>query len=149
MYKTLWSIFWGCILVQILWWSAGHNEAFTFDLIERERAWQIQYLGFDLVERVNQLLGNPKPRYLISFGLDTLLLVILTLRPSLFSMYLLMLAITLSAALLLPTKMMQSSAYRVKRSPLASSSLSSSLSMILLRSGLRFPPYVDKDIMPS
>lgn len=56
MYKTLWSLFWGCILVQIIWWSAGHNEAFTFDLIERERAWQIQYLGFDLVERVNQLL---------------------------------------------------------------------------------------------
>ena len=56
MYKTLWSIFWGCILVQILWWSAGHNEAFTIDLIERERVWQIQYLGFDLVERVNQLL---------------------------------------------------------------------------------------------
>lgn len=56
MYKTLWSLFWGCILVQIIWWTAGHNEAFTFDLIERERAWQIQYLGFDLVERVNQLL---------------------------------------------------------------------------------------------
>lgn len=56
MYKTLWSLFWGCILVQIIWWSAGHNEAFTFNLIERERTWQIQYLGFDLVERVNHIL---------------------------------------------------------------------------------------------
>lgn len=56
MYKTLWSLFWGCILVQIIWWSAGRNEAFTLDLIEQERIWQTEYLGFDLVDKVNDFL---------------------------------------------------------------------------------------------
>ena len=56
MYKTLWNLFWGCILIQIIWWSAGCNEAFTFDLIERERIWQAEYLGFDLVDKVNDSL---------------------------------------------------------------------------------------------
>ena len=56
MYKTLWSIFWGCILVKIIRLSAAHKEANTFDIIQPEGVSQIQYLGFDLVERVNQLL---------------------------------------------------------------------------------------------
>ena len=47
---------------------------------------------------------------------------------------------TLSAAFDDPTRMIQSSAYRVNRSPLDSSSLSSSLSIILLSNGDKFPP---------
>ena len=85
-------------------------------------------------------LKKPNPRYFISLGLDTLLFVMLTLSPSFFSMKLDTFSITLSAAFELPTKMIQSSAYRVNRNPLASSSLSNSFSTILLNNGDKFPP---------
>lgn len=64
-----------------------------------------------------------------------------TFNPSLFSMNLVMECITLVAAALLPTNIRQSSAYLVNLSLLASSSLSSLSSIMLLSSGDRFPPW--------
>ena len=74
------------------------------------------------------------------FGLSTLLFSAFTFNPSFSSMNRVTLFITRSAACLLPTIMMRSSAYRTKSSPLASSSLSSSFSMMFANSGDMFPP---------
>jgi hypothetical protein len=76
----------------------------------------------------------------MSLGLPILLFVALTLRPNFFSMNSVVVRITRSAAFSLPTKILQSSAYLTKCSPLDSSFLSSSLSMILESKGLRLPP---------
>ena len=83
---------------------------------------------------------NPKPRYFRFIGFVTLDLLAFTLSPSFFSMNPVTLAITLFAAALLPTAITQSSANRTNRRPLASSSLSSSLSIMLLSSGDMLPP---------
>ena len=83
------------------------------------------------------------------FGLSTLLFSAFTLSPSLFSIDLVTLFMTRSAACLLPTMMIRSSAYRTKSSPLASSSLSNSLSMMFANNGEIFPPYADTFIMLS
>ena len=73
-------------------------------------------------------------------GLSTLLFSAFTFSPSLFSINLVTLFMTRSAACLLPTMMIRSSAYRTKSSPLASSSLSISFSMTFANSGDIFPP---------
>ena len=65
----------------------------------------------------------------------------LTLRWSFFSMKLVMLSLTRSAALGVLQKITQSSAYRTNGWPRFSNSLSSSLRTILLRSGLSGPPW--------
>ena len=83
---------------------------------------------------------NPNPRYLSLVGFVTFDLVAFTFNPSFFSIHFVTVAITLLAAALLPTAITQSSAYLTKWSPLASNSLSSSLSIMLLSSGDRFPP---------
>lgn len=73
-------------------------------------------------------------------GLVVCVFSTLTFNPSLLSIQSVTEHITLVATALLFTSITQSSAYLVERKPLASSSLSSSLSMILLKSGDRFPP---------
>ncbi len=76
----------------------------------------------------------------IPFGLSTLLFSAFTSSPSFSSINRVTLFITRSAACLLPTSMIRSSAYRTKSIPLASSSLSSSFNMIFANSGEIFPP---------
>ena len=70
----------------------------------------------------------------------TFVLVRFTLRNSFPSMYGTMLFKVLSALFLLLQKIIQSSAYRTNLCPLLVSSLSSSFSIMLLRSGLNGPP---------
>ena len=77
---------------------------------------------------------------LLYIGLVTLLFSAFTFKPSFFSIYFVIEFNTLFAAFSLLTSMIQSSAYLTKFNPLASSSLSSSFSIILLSNGLRFPP---------
>ena len=74
------------------------------------------------------------------FGLSTLLFSAFTFSPSFSSINRATLFITRSAACLLPTIIIRSSAYRTKSSLLASSSLSSSFNMIFANSGEIFPP---------
>lgn len=73
-------------------------------------------------------------------GFVTFVLVIFTFSPNFFSIQRVIVCITRFAAALLLTVMTQSSAYLTKFNPLVSNSLSSSLSMILLSIGDRFPP---------
>ena len=89
------------------------------------------------------------PKNLLSGGLTTLVLVALTLRNSFLSSHEVTDFITLFALISLLTKILQSSAYLTKRSPLYSNSLSNLSKYTFERIGDSGPPYVDKDIMPS
>ena len=50
-------IFWIALIVgvtvSLIWWPGMRNEAFIFSLIEKERLWQVQNLGFDLVQMID------------------------------------------------------------------------------------------------
>ena len=58
MSRFLWlSLIFG-VCASLLWWPGARNQASIFELIERERAWQSEHLGFDLVNAVdNQLIS--------------------------------------------------------------------------------------------
>ena len=57
------------ITLSFLWWPSAKNENAIFELIDKERAWQTEHLGFDLVSKtdegirtiVNTLLTSPIP----------------------------------------------------------------------------------------
>ena len=86
---------------------------------------------------------NPKPRNLNSglFGLIILDFSAFTISPSLSSINRTTLRMTRLADISLLTSMIQSSAYLTKRNWRDSSSLSSSLSIMLLSNGDKFPPW--------
>ena len=54
MTRFLWLSLIAAIGVSLLWWPAEKNHDVIFDLINQEKIWQTQYLGFDLVETVDQ-----------------------------------------------------------------------------------------------
>lgn len=54
MTRFLWLSLIAAIGISLLWWPAEKNHDVIFDLINQERIWQTQYLGFDLVETVNR-----------------------------------------------------------------------------------------------
>ena len=54
MSRFLWLSLIVAIGVSLLWWPAEKNHDVIFDLINQERVWQTQYLGFDLVETVDR-----------------------------------------------------------------------------------------------
>ena len=54
MSRFLWLSLIAAIGVSLLWWPAEKNHDVIFDLINQERIWQTQYLGFDLVETVDR-----------------------------------------------------------------------------------------------
>ena len=58
MFRFLWLSLIFCISVSLLWWPSAKNHSSIFELIERERAWQIEYLGFDLVDKIDFQLQN-------------------------------------------------------------------------------------------
>ena len=84
---------------------------------------------------------NANPRRLLFIGLTTFVLVAFTFNISLRSSQLVMDFITLFAAISLLTKILQSSAYLTKQSPLSSSSLSNLSRYTLDKIGLRGPPW--------
>lgn len=58
MSRFLWLSLIFCVCVSLLWWPGARNQSSIFELIERERAWQTEHLGFDLVNAVdNQLIS--------------------------------------------------------------------------------------------
>lgn len=54
MSRFLWLSLIAAIGISLLWWPAEKNHDVILDLINQERIWQTQYLGFDLVETVDQ-----------------------------------------------------------------------------------------------
>lgn len=59
-----------CLSLSLLWWSGAKNEQVIFTVIEKERIWQSQNLGFDfvntmdqgLITLINALMTSPIPR---------------------------------------------------------------------------------------
>ena len=58
MSRLLWLSLIFCVSVSLLWWPSAKNHSSIFELIERERAWQTEYLGFDLVDKIDYQLQN-------------------------------------------------------------------------------------------
>ena len=46
------------LFASILLWPSAKNQATIEELMQKERAWQTQYLGFDLVNKVDSTLRN-------------------------------------------------------------------------------------------
>lgn len=49
MARAFWMVLIVGVAVSLIWWPGMRNEVYIFDLIEKERLWQMQNLGFDLV----------------------------------------------------------------------------------------------------
>ena len=58
MSRFLWLSLIFCVSVSLLWWPSAKNHSSIFELIERERTWQSEYLGFDLVDKIDYQLQN-------------------------------------------------------------------------------------------
>lgn len=41
------------VAVSLIWWPGMKNEAYIFSVIEKERAWQMENLGFDLLSTID------------------------------------------------------------------------------------------------
>lgn len=53
MARFLWCVFVFGVSVSLIWWPGVKNEAYIFQLIEKERAWQESYLGWDLISGID------------------------------------------------------------------------------------------------
>ena len=70
MSRFLWLSLIFCVAISLIWWPGTKNHQSIFELIDRERAWQTEHLGFDLVENIDcglqsiqsKLLTSPIPR---------------------------------------------------------------------------------------
>lgn len=58
MTRTLWLIFIFGLSASLIWWPGAKNEATIEALIQKERAWQEEHLGFDLVEKTDEWLTS-------------------------------------------------------------------------------------------
>lgn len=70
MSRFLWLSLIFCVVISLIWWPGAKNQQSIFELIDRERAWQTEHLGFDLVDNIDSglqsiqsmLLTSPIPR---------------------------------------------------------------------------------------
>ena len=58
MSRFLWLSLIFCVAISLIWWPGAKNEASIFELIERERSWQMEHLGFDLVDSIDSGLQS-------------------------------------------------------------------------------------------
>ena len=58
MSRFLWLSLIFCVAISLIWWPGVKNEASIFELIERERSWQMEHLGFDLVDSIDRGLQS-------------------------------------------------------------------------------------------
>ena len=49
MARIYWMVLIFGVAVSLIWWPGMKNEAYIFSVIEKERAWQVENLGLDLV----------------------------------------------------------------------------------------------------
>lgn len=54
MVRVFWIVLIVGVAVSLIWWPGMRNEAYIFSLIEKERLWQTQNLGFDLVQMIDR-----------------------------------------------------------------------------------------------
>lgn len=70
MSRFLWLSLIFCVAISLIWWPGAKNHQSIFELIDRERAWQTEHLGFDLVDSIDSglqsiqsiLLTSPIPQ---------------------------------------------------------------------------------------
>ena len=53
MARIYWMVLIFGVAVSLIWWPGMKNEAYIFSVIEKERAWQMENLGFDLVSTID------------------------------------------------------------------------------------------------
>ena len=53
MARIYWMVLIFGVAVSLIWWPGIKNEAYIFSVIEKERAWQMENLGFDLVSMID------------------------------------------------------------------------------------------------
>ena len=54
MARIYWIVLIFGVAVSLIWWPGMKNEAYIFSVIEKERAWQVENLGFDLVSTIDK-----------------------------------------------------------------------------------------------
>lgn len=54
MARIYWIVLIFGVAVSLIWWPGMKNEAYIFSVIEKERAWQVENLGFDLVSTIDE-----------------------------------------------------------------------------------------------
>lgn len=54
MARVFWIVLIVGVTISLIWWPGMRNEAYIFSLIEKERLWQTQNLGFDLVQMIDR-----------------------------------------------------------------------------------------------
>ena len=54
MARIYWMVLIFGVAVSLIWWPGMKNEAYIFSVIEKERAWQMENLGFDLVSMIDK-----------------------------------------------------------------------------------------------
>lgn len=54
MARVFWMVLIVGVVLSLIWWPGMRNEVYIFDLIEKERLWQMQNLGFDLVHLIDR-----------------------------------------------------------------------------------------------
>lgn len=54
MARIYWMVLIFGVAVSLIWWPGMKNEAYIFSIIEKERAWQMENLGFDLVSTIDK-----------------------------------------------------------------------------------------------
>ena len=53
MARIYWMVLIFGVAVSLIWWPGMKNEAYIFSVIEKERAWQMENLGLDLVSTID------------------------------------------------------------------------------------------------
>lgn len=53
MVRVFWMVLIVGVTVSLIWWPGMRNEVYIFALIEKERIWQSQNLGVDLVQMID------------------------------------------------------------------------------------------------
>lgn len=53
MARIYWMVLIFGVAVSLIWWPGMKNEAYIFSVIEKERTWQVENLGFDLVSTID------------------------------------------------------------------------------------------------
>ena len=54
MARIYWMVLIFGVAVSLIWWPGMKNEAYIFSVIEKERAWQMENLGLDLVSTIDK-----------------------------------------------------------------------------------------------
>ncbi len=54
MARIYWMVLIFGVVVSLIWWPGMKNEAYIFSVIEKERTWQMENLGFDLVSTIDK-----------------------------------------------------------------------------------------------